>query len=94
MARRIAASDYTSANQFGVDRRYYDDSGPGGTHNFVPYAVTNGGTLTDTAAYPTSGCPLSGFSVCLTDAQLATQLSSYLAAHPTLPKGLAPSTSS
>jgi len=85
----IGAADYTSGNPISVDQQYYDDSGPGGAHNFVPYAVVDGGMLIDTDAYPTSGCPIvSGQTVCLTDAQLTSELSTYLAAHPTLPKGL------
>ena len=75
-------------NPVTVNQQYYDNSGPGGAHNFVPYAITNGGTLIDTAAYPASGCSDDGMPVCLTDAQLTTQLSSYLSSHPTLPKGL------
>lgn len=84
----FAGVDYTAGNPFSVDQQYSDTSGPGGAKNFVPYAITNGGTLIDTAAYPASGCPVSSFAVCLTDAQLSAQLTSYLAAHPTLPKGI------
>jgi len=84
----FAALKYTAGNPFSVNQQYYDNSGAGGTHSFVPYAVTYGGTIVDTAAYPASGCPLGGLSVCLTDAQLAAQLSSYLTSHPTLPKGI------
>jgi hypothetical protein len=83
----IAAADYRSGNPLGVDQQYYDNSGPGGRQNFVPYAVTNGGTLIDTAAYPASGCSDDGMPVCLTDAQLEAQLSSYVSAHH-LPTGI------
>jgi hypothetical protein len=84
----MAGGDYTSGNPFSVNQQYYDKSGPSGAKNFVPYGITDGGTIIDTTAYPTSGCPTAGYSVCLTNAQLAAELSSYLSAHSTLPRGI------
>jgi hypothetical protein len=60
----LAANDYTTGNSasavgnpISVAQQYYDMSGPGGTKNFVPYAVTNGGTVMDTDPYPSpNGC--------------------------------------
>ena len=41
----------------------------------IQYASTYGGTVTDTAAFPVNGCtPSGGESVCLSDAQLQTEL--------------------
>lgn len=87
----VAAADGTSGNPFSVDTLYYDTSGAGGSDSYVPYAVQNAGTVVDTDAYPASGCTdtdVSGTTqaVCLTDAQIQTELSSYIAAH-SLPTG-------
>jgi PKD repeat protein len=81
----VAARDYTPGNVFSVDQQFYDNSGPASAKRFVPYAITNGGTLTDTTAFPASGCS-DGTTVCLTDAQLSGELTSYINAHG-LPKG-------
>jgi PKD repeat protein len=82
----IAQKNYTPGNVFGVDQQFYDNSGPGATKRFVPYAIKNAGSLTDTNAYPASGCINTSTDLCLTDAQLAAELSSYVAAH-ALPTG-------
>ena len=81
----VAARDYTPGNVFSVDQQFYDNSGPSSTKRFVPYGIVNGGSLTDTNPFPASGCT-DGTPVCLTDAQLATELTSYVNAH-SLPKG-------
>ena len=85
----VAAADYTSGtsgsfqgNPISVTQQYYDLSGPGKTKRFVPYDVTNAGTIVDTNSFPTSGCkdPVP-FAHCLTQQQLYKQLSTYIAAH-------------
>jgi len=87
----VAAADHTPGNVFGVNQQYYDLSGPGGTKSFVPYAVTDGGTITDTHAYPLNGCTDKNGSttlpVCLTDAQIQTELSHYVSTNH-LPTGI------
>jgi hypothetical protein len=82
--------DYGPGTDYSVAQQYSDTSGPGGAKRFVPYALSLGGTFTDTAAYPSNGCSDSQNSkatkVCLTQSQMASQISSFVAAH-SLPKG-------
>jgi PKD repeat protein len=80
------AIDYTAGNLFAIDQEFYDTSGPSGAHRFVPYGITNGGMLTDTDAYPASGCSDDSMPICLTDAQIQAEISKYVTAH-ALPKG-------
>jgi hypothetical protein len=81
----VAAADNTSGNPFSVNTQYYDKSGPGGSNRDVPYAVQDAGTLTDTHPYPANGCTDTdgggNTPVCLTDAQIQTELASYITAH-------------
>ena len=87
----VAAADYSPDNQFAVDQQYYDLSGPGATKRFVPYAIEDAGTVRDTDPYPTSVCKdedgKGDTAVCLTNAQLVEELSSYVTAHD-LPTGI------
>jgi hypothetical protein len=88
----VAAKDYTGGNEFSVTQQYYDLSGPSGARQFTGYAITNGGSLVDTDAYPASGCsdkdaygnPL---PICLTQAQIAAEVAKYIAVKG-LPTGL------
>jgi hypothetical protein len=87
----VAAADGTAGNPFSVDTLYYDNTGPGGSDSYVPYAVQDAGTIVDTDAYPASGCTDTDGNgttqaVCLTDAEIQSELSSYVAAH-SLPTG-------
>jgi PKD repeat protein len=52
----------------------------------VPYGITNGGQLTDTAAYPAKQCSDDSMPVCLTDAQIQAEVKKYVTAH-SLPTG-------
>ena len=70
----FAAGNYSPSNVFSVAQQYYDTSGTGGAKRFVPYNLINGGYFNDSDAYPASGCTYSGLSVCLTDAQLRTEI--------------------
>jgi hypothetical protein len=81
----LAAANGAPGNPISVNTQYYDLSGPGGSKSYVPYSVTNAGTLTDTDAYPSSGCTHG--TTCLTDAQIKSELSTYVTAH-SLPAGL------
>lgn len=87
----VAASDYTTGNSaafvgnpISVTQQYYDLSGPGKTKRFVPYDVSNAGTITDTDPFPASGCTDGKLPRCLTQAQLIHELSTYITnpAHP------------
>ena len=63
-----------------------------GASEHLRYDVKFGGAITLTTAFPTSGCTAGGSDTgdeCLTDAQEQAQLTSYLAAHTTKPKGYA-----
>jgi PKD repeat protein len=87
----IAAADYSPDNQFAVDQQYYDLSGPGATKSFVPNAIDDAGTVRDSDPYSTSVCKdedgKGNTAVCLTDAQIVEELSSYITAHD-LPTGI------
>ncbi len=82
----VAHDSGTSTNVFSNLEQYTNGSG---TH--ILYDLTAGTAIDDTTAYPTSGgCSpdsgqvypdTSGYSACLTDAQLQTELASVLATH-------------
>ncbi len=80
-----AAGDYTAGNVFSVTQQYYDLSGPKGTRNFVPYALSASPARVVTDPLPASGCtdnvPGAGaLPYCLTDAQIQTELQSVISA--------------
>jgi len=77
----LASANYSAGNPISVTQQYYDDSGSGGSRSYVPYAVQNAGSLTDTDPYPTNGCTVSGYSTCLTDAQIESEVSAYASAN-------------
>jgi hypothetical protein len=96
----VAAGDYTTGhiaslvgNPVSVVQQYYDRSGPGHTKRFIPYDVSNAGTIMDTDPYPTqvncqdkytdwfNGNTPVTLGTCLTQGQLFTELSDYIAAH-------------
>ena len=81
----LAAANGTAGNPISINTQYYDLSGPGGTKSYVPYSIQNGGALTDTNAYPPNGCNRG--ITCLTDAQIRSQLSTYIVAN-SLPTGI------
>jgi hypothetical protein len=82
----VAAADYSASSPISVAQQYYDTSQ--GSKQFIPFTVQNEGVLVDTNPYPTSGgCSVSGYSVCLTESQLASELSNYISAN-SLPRGL------
>src|SRR5437764_10014825 len=74
----FGVSDYGPSTDFSVAQQYYDLTGPGATKSFVPYALSNGGIIADTAAYPANGCTDSDNSVtlpkCLNDGQIRTEI--------------------
>jgi hypothetical protein len=56
---------------------YYTETQYSGIH----YASTFAGSLTDTDPLPASGCSDSATSVCVSDAQLQTEISNFVSAH-------------
>jgi chitodextrinase len=75
----LAADSGEADSVYGVGRQYYDSQGfadAGQTFSAASQA------LTDHDPYPTSGCPVfSPYTSCITDAQLTTELSSFIAAN-------------
>jgi hypothetical protein len=85
--QRVGAASGSPENIFGALGQYRDRSNQG-----AQYHTVLKGPYTDFKAYPTAGCtdpnPLEVGSVtCLTDAQLRTELQSFVASHG-LPKGM------
>jgi hypothetical protein len=78
----VQKDDYKASNVFAVTQQYYDLSGPGGAKAFVPYGITKKSQTIDTHAYPASGCSdgVVGDTVCLSDAQIRTEISRLIAA--------------
>jgi PKD domain-containing protein len=76
----LAADHGKSTNADAVSTQYNDASG-----QTAAYSSTFGGTFTDTDPLPTNGCSAGTF--CLTDAQLQSELDTFLTAH-SLPRDL------
>jgi PKD repeat protein len=74
----LAADSGHSSNSDAVSTQYNDANG-----NTAAYNSHFGGTLTDTDPLPASGCPKAAFpnDICITDAQLQTEINSFLSAH-------------
>jgi hypothetical protein len=71
----VAHDSGLGSNVYASDTQYH---GPGTT--MITYNSTFGGSVTDTNSYPASGCPLyNGLPVCLTDAQLQTEINNVIA---------------
>ena len=74
----VAADSGKTSNVYFSDTQYYQTSGR--TKTFISYNSTFGGSVVDTHALPASGCTDLDTSVCLTDAQLQTEIQSVAAA--------------
>ncbi|MEP6811813.1 MAG: hypothetical protein ABI990_02355 [Actinomycetota bacterium] len=72
----VAADSGKTSNVYGVETEYYDGTGS------IQYGSTFGGSVTDTSAYPSSGCSdtVAATLSCISDAQLRTELQSLFAA--------------
>ena len=75
----VAADSHTTNNVYGLSGQYTDGSGP------AAYESTYGGAVLDTDPLPPNGCaePSAtgpGWTVCLTDAQLETEIEHVVAA--------------
>jgi hypothetical protein len=83
----VAAASGSTNNVFSVATEYYQTAG--GAHSPISYRIRAGAPLVDTGALPSSGCaPASGYTACITDAQLRTELKAVTASHK-LPTDLA-----
>ncbi len=71
-------SGLLNTNVYNTDTDYY--SIVNGLKVRIKYRSTFGGSVTDTSALPTSGCHDSYTSVCLTDAQIQTEVNKVVAA--------------
>ncbi|HKD95607.1 MAG TPA: hypothetical protein VKB43_12950, partial [Gaiellaceae bacterium] len=73
--QNVAAVSGRSDNDYSVAAQYGDSSGPGA------YQVSFGGSVVDTDPYPANGCTDGPLPVCLTDAQLQTEIDKVISAH-------------
>jgi len=74
----VAHDSNMSTNVYATDTQYYQN--PGTVH--IQYSSTFGGAVTDTNPYPASGCPnYTSANVCLTDAQIQTEVTNVANAH-------------
>lgn len=71
----VAAASGAADNVYSATTQYYDNTGN------IAYNATFGGTYLDTHAYPANGCPTTAANVCLTEAQLVTEINSVLTAN-------------
>jgi hypothetical protein len=84
--QNVAADSGKATNVYAVGTQYTD------TTSRALYSASYGGAFDDTTPYPSGGCPpysASGnsFTACLTDAQIAHEVNSFVTAH-SLPRGL------
>ena len=82
----VAADSGKATNVYAVGTQYTDNTGR------AAYSTTYGGAFDDTDPYPASGCPPytaagNAFTACLTDAQIAHEVNSFVSSH-SLPRGL------
>ena len=72
----VAHDSGLGSNVYAAATQYYQN--PGSQH--IQYSSSFGGSYTDTNPFPASGCPLySGLPVCLTDAQIQTEVDNVIA---------------
>jgi hypothetical protein len=64
----VAADSGKTTNVYYSDTQYYDTSGT------VSYTSSAADSITDTTAYPPNGCTDKATSICLSDAQLQTEI--------------------
>ncbi len=83
----VAAASGTTSNVYSVSTEYSQTVG--GTKSYVSYKVTAGTPTDDTDAFPADGCTAdTGYTACLTDAQLQAELKAVIDRQH-LPTGLA-----
>jgi hypothetical protein len=70
----VAHDSGQTSNVYASDTQYYDWSG------YISYSSSVGGSVIDRTPFPQSGCSDPNTSVCLTDAQIQTEISRVIAA--------------
>ncbi|MCL2418060.1 MAG: EXORDIUM family protein [Conexibacteraceae bacterium] len=69
----VAAASGSTSNVYSIDTEYYDMSG--GSKTSIVYRIQAGPKIVDSGAFPSNGCtPASGYTVCITDKQLQSEL--------------------
>lgn len=74
--QNVAADSGKTTNVYYAATQYGDNTG-----QKIQYSSTFAGSVVDTNPYPASGCTDRYTSICLTDAQLRTEISSVISAH-------------
>jgi hypothetical protein len=70
----VAAASGSTNNVYSVDTEYSQNQN--GTKTAITYKIKAGTPVVDTTDLPNNGCPVdSGYTACITDAQLRTELS-------------------
>ncbi len=69
----VAAASGTNGNVFSVAEQYYQQIGAG-PDQYLQYHVTADPQIADGAAFPPSGCSVTGYTACITDAQEQAEL--------------------
>jgi hypothetical protein len=83
----VAAASGSTTNVYSVDTEYYAVAG--GVPTFVKYDIHAGGPVVDTDPFPPRRCkPAPGYTACITDAQLQSELR-LISANLKLPTNLA-----
>ena len=73
----VAAASNSATNVYSIDTEYYDVVH--GVKSYVTYHYKAGSPIVDTDAYPANGCtPATGYTACITDAQIRTELQKVL----------------
>jgi hypothetical protein len=72
----VAQASGNTTNVYYSDTQYYNAS-----HSLIAYSSSVGGSVVDTNAFPASGCSDPYTNVCLTDAQIQTELQKVMTAN-------------
>jgi hypothetical protein len=83
--QNVAAASQQNTNVFSVGTQYYQQASSTSPKQFIQYVVTAGAEIDDTTAYPASGghtgcVAQTGYTVCVSDPDLQTELQSRLTA--------------
>jgi PKD repeat protein len=81
----VAHDSGMDTNNDSITEQYNQAGGP---PNTAAYSSTYGGMMVDTDSYRTTDCEVHSGQICFVDADIQTELATYLAAHPSLPTGL------
>jgi hypothetical protein len=69
----VAAASGSTSNVYSVDTEYSDTAG--GSKTSIAYRIQSRPKIVDAGAFPSNGCkPASGYTACITDKQLQTEL--------------------